>query len=633
MRRKTILFIISIFLIGFPTGCAYFNTYYNAEQYFETAEQSRLEKTDETLPTTARDAYEKVIQKTRRVIEKYPESRYADQARLLMGISQFHLKQYSYAEQMFRHLIQNGEESIQPQTRYWLAMCKWKQGLPQPALDDLIELIQEDISDELLSTIYLSISELYLEREDSKNALDMLEKAATLVSSSRKKSQIYYRLSNLAEEKEDWEKAVHANKQVIKHSLAKSRIMEAHKSIIRIYRLSEQEDQAYSKTIKLFKDDNYTDIHADLKLELGKIAQLKGDFEASVKQFSDVSVDYPGTLASAEAKYLLGEYNIHIDWDLEKAKSEYEAVATENRQSPFSSSAQDLLKYINKMLSEIDAIRELTLSMTVTNDSTATDTTGVDSLDVEKMYEQLAGHRYILAEIKNFQFDKSDLALQELDTLLAYPKTVSEYPKAVYLKSHILRRLGKTDESNLLEEEILAKWSDSEFAMEINRSRNNVEEDDPIEIKFNLAEEVWFIDKDSSLTLLKEIVSKDSVSTVSASALYFLAYQYDRAFYETDSALKYYELLERWHPQSEQNEVSRTQLSIIRSTFAELNVDTTSVTVKDSLQTELPVDSLLTPVSNGSLRPISVQPTDKEKTDTENGVTDIPEKPEKVLDK
>ena len=42
----------------------YFNTFYNAEQYFNKAEKIRLQNRGDKLPKTAFDQYDKVIEKS-----------------------------------------------------------------------------------------------------------------------------------------------------------------------------------------------------------------------------------------------------------------------------------------------------------------------------------------------------------------------------------------------------------------------------------------------------------------------------------------------------------------------------------------------------------------------------------------
>ncbi|MDP6400450.1 MAG: hypothetical protein QF622_03665, partial [Candidatus Marinimicrobia bacterium] len=51
-------FLFSTFFL-FITSCAYFNTLYNAQRYFDEAEKIRLEKEGKAIPLSAMDKYGK----------------------------------------------------------------------------------------------------------------------------------------------------------------------------------------------------------------------------------------------------------------------------------------------------------------------------------------------------------------------------------------------------------------------------------------------------------------------------------------------------------------------------------------------------------------------------------------------
>lgn len=111
MRR----FRIAIAIVALSlTGCAYFNTLYNARQKFHEAEkatmareaqqarQSNVSSTGATLATTSQrnpqeKDYEAVIEKCRTVMARYPTSRYVDDAMLLIARSLYRLERYDEA--------------------------------------------------------------------------------------------------------------------------------------------------------------------------------------------------------------------------------------------------------------------------------------------------------------------------------------------------------------------------------------------------------------------------------------------------------------------------------------------------------------------------------------------------------
>ena len=68
------------FLIILSNSCAYFNTFYNANQYYEEANKIRLEKDGQAVPITAMDKYGKAINKCKKVLKEFPQSKFRSDA-------------------------------------------------------------------------------------------------------------------------------------------------------------------------------------------------------------------------------------------------------------------------------------------------------------------------------------------------------------------------------------------------------------------------------------------------------------------------------------------------------------------------------------------------------------------------
>ena len=140
-------------------------TFYNAEEHFETAERIRIENLGSNLPSRAIQEYGKAIEKSEKVLREYSDSRYVKNARLLKGKSHYFRREYDSAVSIFSQLIQ--EKDFNLEAKYWLALCKWKDLKPQPAINDLKNLISGVESDEFKSRIFLSIGEIYSSINDS----------------------------------------------------------------------------------------------------------------------------------------------------------------------------------------------------------------------------------------------------------------------------------------------------------------------------------------------------------------------------------------------------------------------------------------------------------------------------------
>ena len=83
------IFLYNSLIILF-NGCAYFNTFYNANQYYEEATKIRLGKDGQAVPITAMDKYGKSIAKCKKVLKDFPQSKLRLDAILLMAKAQYY---------------------------------------------------------------------------------------------------------------------------------------------------------------------------------------------------------------------------------------------------------------------------------------------------------------------------------------------------------------------------------------------------------------------------------------------------------------------------------------------------------------------------------------------------------------
>ncbi|MEO0074463.1 MAG: outer membrane protein assembly factor BamD [candidate division WOR-3 bacterium] len=93
LRNPVLRFVLFlIVLLGFG-GCAYFNTFYNAQKYYNEG----LQLKNQNQLGQARAKFDKAIEKSALVLVRWPRSRWADDALYLIGMSYFHESQYQKA--------------------------------------------------------------------------------------------------------------------------------------------------------------------------------------------------------------------------------------------------------------------------------------------------------------------------------------------------------------------------------------------------------------------------------------------------------------------------------------------------------------------------------------------------------
>jgi TonB family protein len=89
------------------TGCAYFNTLYNARQKYDEAQaQKRAADPDrEEISKSEERLYTESFEKAAKVVKYYPDSKYVDDALLLMGKASFEKGDYSTALRKFDEIL------------------------------------------------------------------------------------------------------------------------------------------------------------------------------------------------------------------------------------------------------------------------------------------------------------------------------------------------------------------------------------------------------------------------------------------------------------------------------------------------------------------------------------------------
>ena len=624
MKRFSVFLFMGCVI--FYSGCAYFITFYNARRYFEEGEKARFENVGESLPSSAKNAYQSVIDKSILILNKYPQSKYVLPAMLLIGKSRYHLGEYTQAENMFRRLKQEGGAEYQNESQYWLALTKWKSGKPLPALNELRTLYDQINDNQFLAKIHLSNAEIYIEIEETDQALASLDKAADLTKDRSEKDQIYYRLSTLAFDQQEYDRALSSYRNVIKYTMVKKRKEDANLQIVKIYRLQGVFTEASKKIKDLLADENLKTVHGELEMELAKISIDQGDLEVAKTRFESITVDYERSEVSAEAYYHLGEHSLK-ERGFEEALNYYEQVSSESRKSAFLKPSQRRIKEIQAYRTarnELDALLEEkpanpslvsqpdSLGITkddslapspsqhlpkiglsgvpVQFDSTSAGSNETDPQSLLSKKNQIAEKLYSLGELNAFHFDHFDSAIVHLQDIIENYTDTDIYPKSLFTLRFLFFERGDTAEAIQLEDILLEQFPESEFSLAIGKGKDF--EGGAQDNFLRDAEKLWAQDKEASLNEYKSIVSADSTSDLAAKAVYSLAHHYDLFLHNADSALKYYEMIQHLHPESEQASASRARYIALKNLLRGESEEDLEAEKKSSSLKTVPLDSI-----------------------------------------
>ena len=566
--RPTSIFIFFCLFASFSCTSmkGYFNAFYNAEQYFNKAEKIRLQNRGDKLPKTAFDQYDKVIEKSLNVLQAYPEFRFRKKAQLLIAQSHYHRDEYDNALNILMEMHQEFGDEVDLEYNFWSAMIKWKEGKVQAAINLLLSLDNEKINNNEKAKIYMAIAEIYFGEKMESESMDYLEKAAEKIKDPIEKGQIYYRIADLSFENKVYDRALSSYQQVIKNSQSKKQVQEAHLRSVQIYRLQGELDRATDSIKNMLLDDTYKLIFGSLELELVKLYEQQKMYSEVKNRLESISQDYPRSQSSAEAYFMLGNFSINQEWDLETALKYFGMVPKEFNKSLLIKPALLRVKEINSYNKLIEQYDLYAKKVTEVDSSGLPIVTNKDLNDYSTII-------YGLAELESFHFSRIDSGLVYLNQLIELTPNSPLYPKALYAKAIILEEKGDVSKSKEIKNEIVRDFSQTDFALAItNMDSTYLQGRSSSGIKLVEAENNWEKDPIIAMDNYREIVNTDTISETSARAAYFLAYQYDRFWVKPDSALKYYGWILKYHSSSDQAIPSSKRITFLNKVLS----DTTS---------------------------------------------------------
>jgi len=530
-------FIKYLCLLLFLKGCAYFNTFYNAEEHFDLAERIRIENLGNQIPSRAIQEYGKAIEKSEKVLREYSDSRYVKDARLLKGKSHYFRREYDSAVSIFNQLIE--EEGFDLEARYWLALCKWRDLKPQPAINDLKNLIEEVDSEEFISRIYLSLGEIYLSIDNSEDAYNNFNKGANLSKNRLLREQVYFQIAEISFENKDFDNALESYQKVLSNTVSITRIQDSNLKIVQIYRLRGDLEKSAKKIQELLIDEDFNSIKAELDLELTKIEFDRGKIDFAIQNYDRIGKDYPNTQTAIEAYYLLSEiYLSSYNFDFEKVQFFMNESMKQNTNSSFK-------QIINKRRNDVSRLIQLDTELQKLENS------------------QKAENLFLSGEILAFNLAKYAESKTYFEEIVSNYQSSNYYPQSLFALYAINIKIGD-DEYLTYRDKIISDYPNSDFAKYIINSED-IGIDHLPSITLSQAEQLKDNDLNKSLMLYREVMNIDKSSDSSKIAAYFLGMHFDYEVSLIDSARYYYEFLSKNFPSSPQAENAIKRLEVLNA--------------------------------------------------------------------
>ncbi|MFH2049623.1 MAG: tetratricopeptide repeat protein, partial [bacterium] len=447
LMKKQSIFIFAMVLLT-SSGCVYYNTFYNARQAFNEAEKTRKSSGYDQQKIN-QSQYKIAIEKSLKVVENYPNSKYYDDALYVLGVSYYYTNQYSKAERRFREIIANYENSKYINDAYlYRAKSKLELGETEEAMEAFEDLLNEDLSREFKAEAAMGLAMYNFQNrryDDSKRYF--LAIRDTLGSGSEKKVAQQYIADGYFEQFR-FEDARGAYLQILG---MEPDLNERYHALVRAsacsYRLMKiEEGLDYINT--LMEDERYFDSLYVLMMNLAEGYEYEADVEQSEAIYQKVANEAKQNLLSQTANYRLGLiYQYDFD-DLTKAKEYYDAAALKGK------STENGQLAIQKS-SDIGKLDEFVRTITI------------DSTTTMEMIDEAAYIQYQLAELLWFKLNKPDTAILEMQYVVdSFPMSYDAPKAMIALSQMVLDYESDTAKSDSIIHAMLSNYPHSDYVPE-----------------------------------------------------------------------------------------------------------------------------------------------------------------------
>jgi TonB family protein len=486
--KKIVAVILLLSLL--TGGCVYYNTFYNAKKFYNDAESSREKGKRDTARGTELTNYQNAIKKCSKVLSEFPGSKYEDDALFMIGKSFYYLGEFQKAERKFRELLSNYPDSkFATESRFFLGKSRLKLENYVLAAESFKQFLTEKAKPKWRAEALYYMGELYYDQEKYSDAVEYYTDFVNQHSSDYRVPDVEFKLGDIYSHLENYDSSVAAYaKAAEKLEDANSKFDALYQEAIALYYLDSL-DAGLALLNGMIDDPMYTKHMGNVRLRIAEGHYLQGDYEKAIREFDEITSDFPRTAAEAEAYYNMGVIIQNEFDDLETAKEMFDWASRVTNGGEF---------------------RQLSIEKSANIAKAEEYRQNVKSDELDEVIQS----QYLLAELYRLTLNKPDSALAE------YRSLVEEYPGADLAPRALLamgwvyeNQLGDTAQAEAAYKRVLDEYPYSDEygdALELLGLNGSVYDTLYSEKLYHMAEAQYvdYNDPDSALVLFRLLKSR-----------------------------------------------------------------------------------------------------------------------------
>jgi TolA-binding protein len=328
---------------------AYYNTFYNAERKLEEGETA-LRRPDapvdrallvDVFPYASASGgqsgpFQEAIDKSAELLRNRPDSKWADDALLLIGKAYFYQRNIVGAEQKFRETLAAAEATggrrLAAEARFWLGRTYAAAERYDDGVETLeLGLAEEDVDRRWAAQMRLALGELYARAGRWDEAADALRAGAPDAGDADLAARAYLLLGQVEEEASRFEAAAEAYGAALDERPVYELAFAAEVGRALVLGLDVGDTEAALDGVaRMLRDDKHYARRGELALVRARLLADAGRDAAALALFRDVlyDEDLEARSVRGEAHYRLGEFYRDARGDYVRAAAHFDTAAT-----------------------------------------------------------------------------------------------------------------------------------------------------------------------------------------------------------------------------------------------------------------------------------------------------------------
>lgn len=472
MLKKIILILMGLFM----ASCAYYNTFYNAEKFFESAQKKPLNNKGKA-GAAAIEEYNKVIKKCGVILTDYKDSKWADDALFLLAKAlYFRGNNELQSKEKFEDLIKFYPDSpFFAESHLYIARIEHDLNNKEKAITQIQDFIKDPQFKDTHPKALILITDLLMKDKKILDAQFYLRMLIEKYPKAEEFEQAYFLLAKSYFDNQDFTNSLKTFEDLLDTRIEKKIKLDATYYIAYNNFQLKNLKKAKSVVKQLMKQEYREEAIQKILLLNARITAESGNLEEAISVIENIIVNNPRSLLSAEASYYLGEIYFSRLNDYEKAIQTFNKVKNESNISPF-------------------------IEKSITRSAIASQIIQLKKPNRNLPLDDLLAEQFKLAEYYLYELELPDSALKIYESIPGQAHNLTIRIQDVQLKSNRLDSLITLQNNQILTDSLIVDFN-RQFSDSLNFSES--ESDSTRLSKLNL--------KKQNLGDLLTILKKDQV--------------------------------------------------------------------------------------------------------------------------